>query len=163
MKNKTIKLSLHSIVDLITNSSTVIFTYSEGSLDAVKALIDEIIKVFSSDISQYKGLTVDDLFYFGIFLDDVDLYSEYWEDNKDELNDDFKYPEDIEQYIDDILTEKIIKPQWMISTENAEICCEYYKANNSLYIKAKDEQHIELANKLLKYLYSTSHEATRDG
>jgi hypothetical protein len=26
------KLKIHSVVDLITNSSTVIFTYSEGSL-----------------------------------------------------------------------------------------------------------------------------------
>lgn len=40
------KLKIHSGVDLITNSSTVIFTYSEGSLSALKDLVDEMLKTF---------------------------------------------------------------------------------------------------------------------
>jgi hypothetical protein len=39
-------IKIHSIVDLITNSSTVIYTYSEDSGNHLKIMMEEIIKVF---------------------------------------------------------------------------------------------------------------------
>ncbi|MFA5154170.1 MAG: hypothetical protein WC554_16590 [Clostridia bacterium] len=42
---KKIKINLHSIIDLITNSSTEIYTYSSGSVAACKEMIDEFFKV----------------------------------------------------------------------------------------------------------------------
>ena len=39
------KLPLHSLTDLITNSSTVIYTYSDNSEKALREMIDEIFHV----------------------------------------------------------------------------------------------------------------------
>lgn len=65
-----IKLNFHSCVDVITNSSTVIFTYSDGSDTVAKEMINELLKLMNSD------LTADDMFYFGVFCDD-EKYTEY--------------------------------------------------------------------------------------
>lgn len=43
------KINLHSIIDLITNSSTEIYTYSSGSLKACEEMINEFFKVFNID------------------------------------------------------------------------------------------------------------------
>lgn len=40
-----IKIKLHSLIDLITNSSTEIYTYSSGSLQACKDMVDEFFKI----------------------------------------------------------------------------------------------------------------------
>jgi len=145
---ETIKIKLHSSVDLITNSSTVIFTYSEGSLQAVKELVNEMLKTFS------RTETFDDLFYAGVFAEENYVYSEFEE-----------FPEgtDLKQLIDDILTGKTVKPEWMKKAEEDTSCCDYYSPSSTLCLRAKNEIHSELANKLLSYLYSTDHEATRDG
>lgn len=41
------KIKIHSATDLITNSSTVIFTYSDSSPDALKEMINEFFKAFN--------------------------------------------------------------------------------------------------------------------
>ena len=157
---KTTKLKLHSLVDLITNSSTTIYTYSEGAVGALKNLVDEMLvtfKVMKDDYSKF--LTCEDIFYVDTFLGDTDRYDEYLSENED-LN--IECPEDLDSLIDDILTQKIEKPQWML--EAAEVENDYgYTPPTALYIKPKDEKYKELSNKLLKYLNSTSHEAFRDG
>lgn len=133
------KIKLHSVVDLITNSSTVIFTYSEGSLQAVKDLVNEMLKVFE------RKETFDDIFYAQILPDE---YSEY-----NELPENYG---DLEiQYIKG----EIEKQDWMVNAEG----CGYYSGDTSLHLIPKDEKYSQLANKLLQYLYSTDHEATRDG
>ncbi len=58
-----IKCKFHSIVDVITNSSTVIFTY-QNSVSASKELVAEILKMSGSSLSP------DDVFYYGTFLDE---------------------------------------------------------------------------------------------
>jgi transglutaminase-like putative cysteine protease len=68
---KPIKIKLHSSVDLITNSSTVIFTYSEGAVQAVRELVNEMLKVFG-----HEDKTFDDLFYAETFLEEEYYYSE---------------------------------------------------------------------------------------
>ena len=68
---KPIKIKVHSSVDLITNSSTTIFTFSEGSVDAVKELVNEMLKVFNEPYKKF-----DDIFYAGVFAEYYDCYDE---------------------------------------------------------------------------------------
>jgi hypothetical protein len=55
-----IKIKIHSVVDVITNSSTVIYTYQDGSEKPVRELIEEIFKL--SNITE----NIDDVFEFGL-------------------------------------------------------------------------------------------------
>jgi hypothetical protein len=50
----------------------------------------------------------------------------------------------------------------MVSAEETEGWSGYQRSTE-LELMPKDEKYFELANKLLKYLTSTTHEATRDG
>ena len=134
-----IKINLHSIADLITNSSTVIFTYSEGSLPAAKELMNEVFKLLNIDKS------FDDIFYAKVLPEDIGDHDDM-PDNWEEL---------LHQYIKD----EIEIQSWMQPIESYD----YYTESTTLYLIPKDEKYNELANKLLKYLYSTDHEATRDG
>lgn len=139
-----IKIKLHSSVDLITNSSTVIFTYSEGSLQAVKELVNEMLKVFGKKIFE-EDETFDDIFYAAV------LPEEYDEDQ--ELPDNW---EELEiQYIKG----EIPKQDWMKNSEYDE----YMERDTTLKLIPKDEKYSELSKKLIQYLYSTSHEASYDG
>lgn len=133
------KIKLHSSVDLITNSSTVIFTYSGGSLEAVKELVNEMLKVFG------KKETFDDIFWAAV------LPEEY--DEEQEIPDNYR---EIEiQYIKG----EISKQDWMVNSKYDD----YMDRDTTLQVIPKDEKYSDLANKLLKYLYSTYHDAVRDG
>ncbi len=151
------KIKLHSSVDLITNSSTVIFTYSEGSLKAVKDLVNEMLKVFG------KTETFDDIFYAEIFLDEDSYYLESGSCPEELTNGDWKQnQENFAKFKLSILKCEIEKPQWMENVEKSENY-DYYGKSTSLELCAKDEKYSNLANALLRYLYSTDHEAIYDG
>ena len=175
---KTFKIKIHSTVDLITNSSTVIFTYQDGCDKAVKELVNTMLKTFG------KTETFDDIFYAGIFLDGNDSY---FLDDEEDIEDENKFPElgwtevmDLnwsdpkmvewresrEKYLKDIKLQvmkgEIEKPQWMKYAEEREQY-DYYAPDTSLELIPKDEKYSELANQLLKYLNTPGHEATRDG
>ncbi len=153
---ETIKIKLHSSVDLITNSSTVIFTYSEGSLSAVKELVNEMLQVFD------KTETFDDIFYAGVFCDN----EQYLEDSncpEEFQNEDWKENQEKIQALKlSIMKNEIAKPEWMIKVEESGDYNEY-QPHSDLELIPKDEKYSKLANKLLSYLYSTDHEATYDG
>jgi len=155
---KTIKLKIHSSFDLITNSSTVIFTYSDGSLTAVEELVNEMLKVFNSD------KTFNDIFYADVFLEDDYNYYEWMDE--EELEQYGLPTENTLDYINDIrlkvLKKEIEQPEWMKISEKRENYSGY-PLDTVLELLPKDEKYIDLSNKLLNYLYSTSHEATRDG
>lgn len=136
---KTIKIKLHSSVDLITNSSTVIFTYSGGSLSAVKELVNEMLKVFG------KEETFDDIFWAKVLPDDYDENQEL--------------PENWKELEIQYIKGEIEKQDWMKNYERYDS----YEGDTSLNLIPKDEKYSELAKKLLKYLYSTGHEACYDG
>lgn len=155
MKEKLIILKTHSVVDLITNSSTTIFTYSDGSESAVKTLIDEMLKVFNVD------KTADDLFYFGVFLEDDYNYFEYEEDDDEEG---FELTKELlEETKIKVLKGEIKKPEWMEKREDYRGNYDNYSASTNLTILAKDEKYNELASRLIGYLYSTGHEAEYQG
>ena len=97
------KINIHSVVDVITNSSTTIYTYSEASsVDRAKELMQELMKVF--------GVTgdVDDYFEFCLYPSEnwLDPHSDNAYDagdnSKDEYGvffDEFDSPEDIEKIL----------------------------------------------------------------
>ena len=159
------KLNIHSIVDVITNSSTVIYTYQNGVKEA-KELLQEILNI----IGEKKE--VDDLFSIGVFASDNDIYTEYLselvEDGDDEYPD--NYPSDdwkaqdnyIVELKETILKEEVKKPEWMKEAESKENY-DGYTAETSLYISPKDEKYTLLIEKMMSFLNSPAHEAFRDG
>lgn len=157
----TIKLNFHSMVDVITNSSTTIFTYQDGIKEA-KELLQAVF-----DLSG-ETRKVDELFYFDVFLDDIDRYTEFIDENEDEY--DIKnYPKEwreqkryIENIIEKVLTKKIERPDWMEEADGEGN--EYgYTYPTTMYIKAKDPKYIPLLDKMIRFLNSSNHEAFRDG
>lgn len=149
------KLKIHSVVDLITNSSTVIFTYSEGSLEALKELVNEMLKIFG------KTETFDDVFSAEVFLEERYGYLDYIARNIIDIDiTDYKKLDDL---IHEILIGKSKKPQWMIDAEDNDYNYDCYRNSTVLEIIPKEEKYKELSELLLKYLYSTDHEATSDG
>ncbi len=152
-----LKLNIHSIVDLITNSSTVIFTYQDSETQA-KELLQEILKL--SGVEK----PVDELFYFGVFLDDFDQYSDYIDDNNIELKD---YPKKwkeqnayLENMIQEIMRGDIKRPKWFDEVEDNY---EYCAPSRSLYITAKDDKYKPLVDKMLKFLNSQESDGGMDG
>lgn len=146
---ETLRLRLHSSVDLITNSSTVIFTYSEGSIPKVKELVNEILKMFN------QSLTFDDVFNAETFCED----SVYSESEEYPLESDVEFLELKEK----ILKGEIEKPQWMREIEEDEEIYYGYRESTYLELYPKDKQYEELSKKIINFLYSTNHEGTRDG
>jgi hypothetical protein len=147
------KLKIHSVVDLITNSSTVIFTYSEGSLPALEELVNEMLKTFG------RTEKFNDVFYAEVFLEEQYKYMDYILQHNIET--DIIDSDGIEKLIHEVLIGNIEKPQWMLNAEDAEndYC---YRHDTLLEIIPKEEKYKDLADLLLRYLYSTNHEATRD-
>jgi len=149
---KPVKIKVHSSVDLITNSSTTIFTYSQGSIEALKELTNEMLKTFNSPYS------FDDIFYADIFLEES---YEYFEDsNFPEDQDNSKYLEELKTKI---LKGEIEKPEWMVKLENTPDKYSYRRRSTTLEIMPRDEKYESLAKQLYKFLYSVDHDAEYQG
>jgi len=131
---EAIKILMHSVIDLITNSSTEIFVYSENSLEPAKELINEILKLQGVD------QTCDDLFDLSVEMSDYGLeqYLEYEQYDQDDL--------DVEEVKKQIEAGNI--PDWF----------ETYHVETFLVIKPKDEKYTKLAELLKKFLYSGEYE-----
>lgn len=153
-----IKILLHSITDLITNSSTSIFTYSESCEKAVRTMFDEILQTFGIDKK------FDEMFKTVVLMDDY-YYTRYIEERRDG-----EFPEEnitYDNFYDELYKHvkegKIEKPEWFNDAEEAELRCDYYRASNMMYIIAKEEKYEKIGKYIVDFLYSTDHEATRDG
>lgn len=141
-------IKIHSITDLITNSSTTIYTYSGASKQAAIDMINEFFKVFNINKK------AEDCFIFTVTLEDDYRYYE-------------KCPEDITEeqakiIVEEVTNGKIEKPQWMSDIEDEEDWS-YYTPPTTLNVIPKSEEYEALGRQLHKFLYSTSHEAFRDG
>jgi len=143
------KIPIHSCTDLITNSSTVIFTYSDSSEPAMIEMIDELFKTFGIDKK------CSDVFDTVVLCDDDYRYGEYGD-----IPEDVK---DVSQLVADVRACKVPKPDWFKEVEGAEDTYSYYTPDTTLYIVPKSEEYNQLAAKIQGFLYSTDHEATRDG
>jgi len=159
------KISIHSIVHRITNSSTVIYTF-QNNIHEAKELIQEILKLQGVDIPVNK------LFYFGVFYDDIYYYVDYVESQMSLSREDSEIPDDeyvwltnngfgdddydykkqadiVKSIIDKVLRGDIEKPSWLDCDDD-----ENYKST-SLYIATKDIKYQPLIEKMLVFLNST--------
>ena len=152
---ETIKIKIHSTVDIITNSSTVIFTYQGDSVEPVKELIDEILKLSGTKNEDGTQMKADDCFYFGVFLCDDDSYLE-GDDCPEDMDD-----KSFEKLKLQILKGETERPDWMTNREEQDN--EGYTDSTNLEIMAKDKKYSKLAEKLLGYLNSPTHEASYSG
>ena len=168
-----IKLKIHSLVDVITNSSTTIYTYQAGSISPVKELVQEILT-----ISKITDKSPDDIFYYGVFCEDGIYFDKFDEGEEEaplsmpELIGDWGTDERVnsqdaqQKWLDDLKTSimkgEIEKPKWMIDIEEDENYSGY-SIPTELCLVPKDDIYKPLANKLFSFLNSPNHEAFRDG
>lgn len=154
-------LKIHSATDLITNSSTVIFTYSDGAEAALKEMVEEIFKTFGI------SLKFEEVFDSVVLCEDDYHYVEFIEDlDEDELPEGITTETtsaEIRQLYEDVVNGRVKKPDWFETVENKEDVYDYFKPANTLCIIPKKEEYKKLAQKIERFLYSTDHEATRDG
>lgn len=144
------KINIHSVIDIITNSSTEIYTYSDGTIEPLKKLVNEMFKIHGID------KTFDDVFIATV-NSDIYVYTEY-EDKPDELSND-----EINSLFTDIQQGKAEKPQWMKDAESQENSWTYYSPETYLSIITKDKKYDEFAMLVKSFLYSTDQEACYNG
>jgi len=147
-----IKVKIHSIVDVITNSSTVIYT-KQNSVDEAKELVQAIL-----DMMEIKDKTPDDIFNYGISVDN-DRYAEYLNDmdldldeiseNEKEFIEHYQNIKDwkeqdklLNQFLDDVMNNRIEKSKWMSEIEGMD------EGNQYLYLIVKDEKWKTIAEKI---------------
>jgi len=176
---ETFKLNFHSVVDVITNSSTVIYTYQDGCEKPAKELINEMLKL--SGESEKKA---DDIFYFGVFCDEnryMDFINEEYDyddgSETDELSNipalegewgsnEYKKSESARQLWFENLQLSIAKgeveqPDWMNRAEEGR---DYgWKPSTYLVLYPKEEKYIEFGRKIAKLLDGVDADGGRDG
>lgn len=167
----TIKLKLHSIVDVITNSSTVIYTYQNGCVKPAKELIDEMLK-----LSGVTDKTADDIFYFGVFCED-EVYFNYLDEHISYAPEDYpkvewRSPDRQEKqklrqdWFDDIVLKvmkgEIEQPDWMIEAEKGSGWSEW-APDSYLALVPREEKYEVFGNKIKSLLNSISADGGRDG
>ena len=135
---KYFSLPIHSTTDVITNSSTTIYTYSDRSVVACKEMINEILKTFDINLS------CDDIFNIVCLLDNSDFYG-YWLEKHN-----YEVDGNVYDFLNDIISGKEEKPEWM---EQAEQARKDY--GTTLYISAKNEKYQKIAKLVKSFLYST--------
>lgn len=165
-----IKIKIHSIVDVITNSSTVIYTY-QNSIKEAKELVQEVL-----DIAGITDKTPDDIFYYGIFCDKDRYFEAEHEDfPKDCPEIDYSTPYNSEErraiyaaqdkWLGDIklsiMKGEIEKPNWMVDAEEEDY--DGWSPDSYLYLVPKDNKFKGLADKISKLLGSVSADGGRDG
>jgi hypothetical protein len=139
-----IKIPVHSITSLITNSSTTIYTREENSEKALKELIDEFIKSFNlpykfDDIFDVIHLEEDNTYFYFAYDNDVGIsYTNYSDCNKK-----------VQKIYNDVASFKMPKPDWFAKAEKN------HSRNSYIYISAKDPKFEKLANLVKKFLEST--------
>jgi hypothetical protein len=172
------KFSIHSIVDVITNSSTVIYTYEDGCEAPAKELIDEMLKL--SGESDKKS---DDIFYIGTFCDDDQYLDHINESDEDEDEENDELPNVVKvtgewgtpEYNESVDAQKvwlnklqlsiikgeIEKPKWM---ETAEEGHDYgWRPSTYLTLIPKDEKYAEFGRKISSLLSGIEADGGRDG
>ncbi len=165
-----IKSNIHSIVDVITNSSTVIYTYQNSTSEA-KALVGEVLKLMGSDLAP------DDVFYYGVFNEDYDRYFDKLGDTDEDFPqidyENTKYgttertaqSEAQSKWFDDLLLSimkgEIERPEWMEECEGED--GDYWEPSSCLHMIPKDEKFQGLGNTISRLLGSVDADGGRDG
>lgn len=152
-------IKIHSVVDVITNSSSVIYTFSGSAIKPLKELFTEIFKLLGEpqhvdDVFDIVAIPESYVLYdhFVDFVEDLDPEWPFYERYKKICE--MTPPSRQESELVNLFVEKYkrgIKEDWMDVGENS--------GGTKLKIFVKDEKYNELANKAIKFLYSTDHES----
>ena len=147
---------IDSVVDVITNSSTVIYTYQDGAVQPLKEMIEEFGKVMGFNES------ADDMFWVGVFSD-VDRYIE-----SDDLPSDLsslgweKKEVKVQELIRKILRGEEGRPQWMKDVDDKKNCL-YLADNSNIVLLERSSKYKDLGDAILKFLNSVESDGGRDG
>lgn len=151
-------IKIHSVVDVITNSSSVIYTFSGSAIKPLKELFTEIFKLIGDpqhvdDVFDIVAIPESYVLYdhFVDFVEDLDPEWPFYERYKKICE--MTPPSRQESELVNLFAEKYkrgIKEDWMDVGEDG---------GTKLKIFVKDEKYNELANKAIKFLYSTDHES----
>ena len=175
------KFNIHSIVDVITNSSTVIYTYEDGCEAPAKELINEMLK-----LSGEPDKRAEDIFFIGTFCED-EHYLERINDGDEDEEDDgeeselanvpkrhgergsAEYKESIKVQDEwfsalqlSVMKGEIEKPNWMEKAEEARGYSEW-RPSTYLCLIPKDEKYTEFGTKISRLLSGVSADGGRDG
>jgi hypothetical protein len=155
------KVQLHSSVDVITNSSTVIYTY-QNSIEQAKELVQAVL-----DLQGLPDVTPDDVFYYGIFCDSYEGPKEAPQINWRADIENRRFQQQLrEEWFRDlklsIMKGEQDKPAWMIAEENGGDW-DNWTPSTYLHLEPKDEKYSDLADKICSLLNSVSADGGRDG
>lgn len=167
---KTIKVHIHSVVDLITNSSTTVFIYRD-SVEEVKELVQEML-----NLCDIKDKTPDDIFYYGVFPN-FDNYFSLIDDGDVEppegmpvIDAEYRTPEREKQkearneWIEalklSVMRGEIKEPDWF---EAASLNYDDFPIDTYLHLVPRDEKYTKFAEKVEALLGSITGDGYRDG
>ena len=93
------KINIQSVSDIITNSSTEVFTMYRGSdVNTIKNIVNAILAI-NSDV------TFDDLFKIEMHISDI-VYQYLWENSK-QIQEEFPNEDDFYNYLETLPVEKL--------------------------------------------------------
>lgn len=152
-----IRIPIHSVTDLITNSSTTIYTYSDRSAEACVKMIDEILKAL------HVEKTCADMFKVAVGIDD----GGYWDLYDWVEDDDDRRPQECPASAAELseLVERLgnaEKPEWLQKLEAAYLASDDINGNrppNTLHITPLKPEYEQAGELVMEFLYSTNSEA----
>ncbi|MEK0337391.1 MAG: hypothetical protein QQN41_08160, partial [Nitrosopumilus sp.] len=144
----------HSIIDLLTNSSTEIFVNCEESVEPAKELLTELLKLNGSD------KTCDEVFEVTLKEDECNIetyFERYFQYDNEEEYEDIKEIYDLEEgsYDDQQKKLKNLIRDYVDGKLNVKI--DPYRIQKLLVITSKDEKYNHLIKLLDKFLNSPEH------
>lgn len=136
--------------------------YSQPSIISLKEMVNEFIEILSD-----TNLTIDDMFYYGVFCATITYANHEWSDVV--MNSDFEIPEIlyapcataeeredfVNQVINEIIKGENEKPEWMTYIEMESDCDECgHQPSTFLRLVPKEEKYKKLGEKIVNFLYS---------
>jgi hypothetical protein len=151
-----LKFKFHSFVDVITNSSTVIYTY-QNSVEQAKELVEKMLK-----LAGITDKTADDIFYYGVFCDDDRYFNHYNDEESEELP---YESNNLDMWLKSlklsIMKGEVEKPNWMNNVENNN--SGGWDPDSYLYLISKEDKYKVFGDKICALLNSVSADGGRDG
>lgn len=99
------KINIQSISDIITNSSTEVFTmYSSSDINTIKNIVNAILAINSD-------LTFDDLFNIKMHISDI-VFEYLWQDSE-QIQNEFPNEEAFYEYLETLPTDKLSRYEKM--------------------------------------------------
>lgn len=150
-QQEMVKIPVHSLIDLITNSSTEIFVHSEKSVEPAKELLQELLILNGSKEK------VEDVFDFSIELGRLEEYFEYYLENDEEALTELGIdPNEFDNLDWTDRGKKIKEVVKDINEGRKEIpfSIDKYHVETYLVVKSKQSKYDHLLELLNKFLYS---------